>query len=56
MVRRWIAAGPSIMPMAIVMTFVAPVVSLLIYIALPAAFVLFNPVDSYLERLRQSAR
>ena len=55
-VRRWIAAGPSIMPVAIGMAFVAPVVSLLIYIALQAVFVLFNPVDSYLERLRQSAR
>lgn len=55
-VSRWIAAGPSIMPVAIGMAFVAPVVSLLIYLALPAVFVLFNPVDSYLERLRQTAR
>jgi uncharacterized membrane protein len=55
-VHRWIGAGPSIMPVAIGMAFVAPVVSLLIYLALPALFVLFNPVDSYLERLRQSAR
>ena len=55
-VRRWIAAGPSIMPVAIVLAFVAPVLSLLIYLALPAVFVLFNPVDSYLERLRQTAR
>ena len=55
-VRRWIAAGPMVMPVAIGMAFVAPVVSLLIYLALPFLFVLFNPVDSYLERLRQSAR
>jgi len=55
-VHRWIAAGPSIMPVAIGMAFVEPVVSLLIYLALPALFVLFNPVDSYLERLRQSTR
>jgi len=55
-VSRWIAAGPVIMPVAIALAFVAPVLSLLIYLALPAVFVLFNPVDSYLERLRQTAR
>ena len=44
------------MTVAIGMAFVQPVVSLLIFLALPAVFVLFNPVDSYLERLRQTAR
>ena len=44
------------MPVAIGIAFVEPVVSLLIYLALPAVFVLLNPVDSYPERLRQSAR
>jgi len=44
------------MPVAIGIAFVELVVSLLIYLALPAVFVLFNPVDSYLERLRQTAR
>ena len=55
-VCRWIAAGPLIMPVAIALAFVEPIASLLIYLALPAVFVLFNPVDSYLERLRESAR
>ena len=55
-VRRWIAAGPLIMPIAIALAFVEPFLSLLIYIALPALFVLFNPVDSYLKRLRETAR
>ena len=55
-VRRWIAAGPLIMPIAIAIAFVEPFLSLLIYIALPALFVLFNPVDSYLKRLRETAR
>jgi uncharacterized membrane protein len=55
-VCRWIAIGPLIMPVAIVLAFVQPVASLLIYLALPPLFVLFNPVDSYLERLRQGER
>lgn len=55
-VHNWIAAGPLIMPIAIVLAFVSPLASLLIYLSLPAVFVLFNPVDRYLERLRQGAR
>ena len=55
-VRRWIAAGPMVIPVAIVLAFVEPILTLLIYLVLPAVFVLFNPVDSYLERFRQGAR
>ena len=55
-VRRWIAAGPLIVPLAVALAFVKPFLSLLIYLALPALFVLFNPVDRYLERLRQGER
>lgn len=44
------------MPVAIALAFVNTFLSLLIYLALPALFVLFNPVDSYLERLRQGER
>ena len=54
-VRHWIAAGPLITPVAIALAFVNTSLSLLIYLALPALFVLFNPVDSYLERLRERA-
>ena len=54
-VRHWIAAGPLITPVAIALAFVNTSLSLLIYLALPALFVLFNPVDSYLEHLRERA-
>jgi len=51
-VSRWIAVGPSIALVAIVLAFVNPLISLLIYLALPVLFIAFNPVDSYFERLR----
>ncbi len=51
-VSRWIAVGPSIALVAIALAFVNPLVSLLIYLALPVLFIAFNPVDSYFERLR----
>jgi len=54
-VRLWIAIGPLIALGAVALAWVSPLLTLLIYIALPAVFILFNPVDSYLERLRQSA-
>lgn len=53
-VRRWIAIGPVISMGAIALAFVSPLASLLIYVALPALFILLNPVDSYLQRLRQN--
>jgi uncharacterized membrane protein len=53
-VRQWIAVGPCIALVAIVLSFIVPLVSLLIYLALPVLFIVFNPVDSYLERLRES--
>jgi uncharacterized membrane protein len=53
-VTRWIAVGPCIALIAIVLSFVVPLVSLMIYLALPVLFIIFNPVDSYLERLRDS--
>ncbi len=52
-VREWIAVGPSIALVAIVLAFVNPLISLLIYLALPVLFIAFNPVDSYFERLRE---
>ena len=52
-VSRWIAAGPCIALVAIVLSFVLPLVSLMIYLALPVLFIVFNSVDSYLERLRE---
>ena len=52
-VSRWIAVGPSIALVAIVLAFVNPLISLLIYLALPVLFIAFNPVDSYFERLRE---
>ena len=39
--------------MAIVLAFVNPLVSLLIYLALSVLFIAFNSVDSYFERLRE---
>ena len=52
-VSQWIAVGPSIALAAIVLAFVNPLISLLIYLVLPVLFIAFNPVDSYFERLRE---
>jgi len=52
-VSQWIAVGPSIALVAVVLAFVNPLISLLIYIVLPVLFIAFNPVDSYFERLRE---
>jgi len=52
-VSQWIAVGPSIALVAIVLAFVNPLISLLIYLVLPVLFIAFNPVDSYFERLRE---
>ena len=52
-VRLWLAAGPLITPVAIGLAFVNPFYALLIYLALPVLFILVNPVDRYLEQLRQ---
>jgi len=53
-VRGWIAIGPLISLGAIGLAFVSPLASLLIYVSLPVLFILLNPVDSYLQRLRQN--
>ncbi len=55
-VQRWIAVGPVIALVAIALAFVSPLASLLIYVALPVLFIAFNPVDAYLERLREKER
>lgn len=55
-VRLWISLGPLIALGAVVLAFVSPLITLLVYLALPVVFILFNPVDSYLDRLRQSAQ
>ncbi len=55
-VQHWIAVGPVIALVAIALAFVSPLASLLIYVALPVLFIAFNPVDAYLERLRQDER
>ena len=52
-VSQWIAVGPSIALVAILLAFVNPLISLLIYLVLPVLFIAFNPVDSYFERLRE---
>src|SRR5947208_12952492 len=52
-VRQWIAVGPSIALVAIVLAFVNSLISLLIYLVLPVLFIAFNPVDRYFERLRE---
>jgi len=55
-VQHWIAVGPVIALVAIALAFVSPLASLLIYVALPVLFIAFNPVDAYLERLREKER
>lgn len=54
-VRTWIAIGPLVSLVAVGLAFVSPTVTLLVYLALPVLFIVFNPVDRYLERLRQGA-
>lgn len=53
-VRVWLAIGPLITPVAIAVSFVNTTATLLIYLALPVVFILFNPVSGYLERLRET--
>jgi len=53
-VRLWLATGPVITPVAIVVSFVNTTVALLIYLVLPVVFIFFNPVNRYLERLRET--
>lgn len=53
-VRFWLASGPIISTVAIALAFVSPTLTLLIYLALPAIFILFNPVNRYFERLREA--
>lgn len=53
-VRVWLAIGPVITPIAIAVAFVNATFALLIYLALPIIFIFFNPVNRYLERLRDS--
>lgn len=53
-VRVWLAIGPVITPVAIAVSFVSTTLALLIYLALPAVFIFFNPVSRYLERLRET--
>jgi len=53
-VRLWLATGPVITPIAIAVSFVNPTVALLIYLVLPVVFIFFNPVNRYLERLRET--
>ena len=53
-VRLWISLGPLISLGAVALAFVNPVVALVVYLALPLIFIVFNPVDSHLESLRQS--
>lgn len=52
-VRLWIAIGPIVSAGAIALAFVAPFLTLLVFLALPVFFIFFNPVDSYLEQLRE---
>jgi len=53
-VRLWLASGPIISTVAIPLAFVSTTLTLLIYLALPALFILFNPVNRYFERLRDA--
>src|SRR2546430_13278311 len=52
-VRQWISDRASISLVALIQAFVNPILSLLVYLALPVLFIAFNPVDSYFERLRE---
>ncbi len=52
-VRKWIAAGPLVTPVAIALAFVNTRLALLFYLALPAIYIIVNPVDRYLDALRR---
>ena len=62
--HRWVGIAPgrlltladgifTIAMTLLVLAFVNPLISLLIYLALPVLFIAFNPVDRYFERLRE---
>jgi len=53
-VRVWLATGPIVSLAAIGIAFVSTTATLLIYLALPALFILFNPVNRYFEQLREA--
>jgi len=52
-IRLWFLGGPAVVPIAIGLSFLSTVLSLLVYLVLPAVYVFFNPVDRYLEELRR---
>ena len=62
--HRWVGMAPgrlltladgifAIAMTLLVLAFVNPLISLLIYLALSVLFIAFNPVDRYFERLRE---
>ena len=52
-VRLWFLGGPAVVPLAIGLAFVNTFLSLLVYLILPAIYILVNPVDRYLAELRR---
>jgi len=52
-IRIWFLGGPAATLLAIGLAFVNTFLSLLVYIILPAIYILLNPVDRYLAELRR---
>lgn len=52
-IRMWFLGGPAVVPLAVGLSFVSTFLSLLVYLALPAVYIFFNPVDRYLGELRE---
>ena len=54
-IRAWFLGGPAVVPIALGLSFVSTYLSLLVYLVLPAIYVFSNPVDRYLEELREES-
>lgn len=52
-IRAWFLGGPVVLPFAIALSFVSTFLSLLVYLILPVIYIFLNPVDRYLEELRE---
>lgn len=54
-VSLWLLGGPAVVPIAVGLAFVNTYLSLLVYLALPAIYILVNPVDRYFAELREES-
>lgn len=54
-IRVWLLGGPAVVPVALALSLVSTYLSLLVYLVLPAVYLIFNPIDRYLAELRKAS-